>query len=131
MATSGSTSGQDDAAVLSAEDQRYRAVVEGDLAALEELFADELSYAHSTGEVDTKASYLEKLRSRYYVYSRIDHPADRVAVVGDCATVVGRMVADLEVQGRPKQLDQLALAVWTRARGPWQLLAFAPTPIPR
>lgn len=117
--------------MLAAEDRRYRAVVDGDLAVLEELFADELSYAHSSGDVDTRETYLEKLRTRYYVYRRIDHPVDRVVLVGDCALVVGRMVADLEVQGRPKQLDQLALAVWTRARGPWQLLAFAPTPLPR
>src|SRR5919202_1419225 len=105
--------GQDRDEVLDAEDRRYRAVVEGDLAALDGLFAGELSYTHSTGEVDTKDTYLEKLRSGYYVYRRIDHPVDRVSVVGDCATVLGRMVADLEVQGRPKQLDQLALAVWT------------------
>jgi ketosteroid isomerase-like protein len=125
------TSGQDERAVLAAEDRRYQALVAGDLDALEEVFADELSYTHSSGAVDTKASYLEKLRTGYYVYQRIDHPVDRVSVVGDCAIVVGRMIADLEVQGSPKHLDNLALAVWTRARGPWQLLAFAPTPIPR
>ncbi|MGZ4604299.1 MAG: nuclear transport factor 2 family protein [Kineosporiaceae bacterium] len=117
----------DEAAVLAAEDRRYRAVIEGDLAALEEMLADELSYTHSNGSVDTKDSYLEKLRTRYYVYDRVDHPVDRVAVVGDCAIVVGRMVADIHVQGTPKHLDNLVLVVWTRARGDWQLLGFAPT----
>lgn len=125
MTTNGMTT--DEKAVLEAEDRRYRALVEGDLATLEEMFADELSYTHSSGDVDTKATYLEKLRTRYYVYNHAEHPVDRVSVVGDCAIVVGRMVADIEVQGRPKHLDNLALVVWTRARGAWQLLAFAPT----
>ena len=43
---------------------------------------------------------------------------------------VGRMTADLDVDGTPRTIDNLALAVWTRASGHWQLLAYAPTPLP-
>ncbi|MBW8767290.1 MAG: nuclear transport factor 2 family protein, partial [Geodermatophilales bacterium] len=104
-------------AVLAAEDRRYQAMIDADLAALDELCADELSYAHSSGARDTKSEYLEKVRSGYYVYQRIDHPVERVEVVGDAAIVVGRMTADLLVQGTPKSIDNLALAVWTRSSG--------------
>jgi hypothetical protein len=118
-------------AVLAAEDSRYRAMLAADLSSLDEQFADGLSYAHSSGARDTKAEYLEKLRRGYYVYRRIDHPVDRVEVVGDTAIVVGRMTADLDVDGVPKTIDNLALAVWTRNAGAWRLLAYAPTPLPR
>jgi hypothetical protein len=121
----------DDAAVLAAEDRRYRAMVETDLATLDLLLDDRVSYAHSSGVRDTKAEYLEKIESGYYDYARIDHPVERVDVVGDTALVVGRMTADLTVQGRPKTLDVLALAVWTRATGDWQLIGYASTPLPR
>jgi len=117
-------------AVLAADDRRYQAMIDADLAALDELCADELSYAHSSGARDTKSEYLEKVRSGYYVYQRIDHPVERVEVVGDAAIVVGRMTADLLVQGTPKSIDNLALAVWTRASGGWRLLAYAPTTLP-
>ena len=117
-------------AVLAAEQRRYRAMQDADLATLDEVCADELSYAHSSGVRDTKSEYLGKVRSGYYVYRRIDHPVERVAVVGDTAVVVGRMTADLDVDGVPKTIDNLALAVWTRASGQWQLLAYAPTPPP-
>ena len=117
-------------AVLAAEDRRYRAMLAGDVATLDEVCADSLSYAHSSGVRDTKSDYLGKLRSGYYVYRRIDHPVDRVEVVGDTAIVVGRMTADVEVQGTPKTIDNLALAVWTRASGAWRFLAYAPTSPP-
>jgi ketosteroid isomerase-like protein len=117
-------------AVLAAENRRYRAMQDADLAALEELCADGLSYAHSSGARDTKDEYLGKVRSGYYVYRRIDHPVERVEVVGDTAIVVGRMTADIDVQGVPKTIDNLALAVWTRASGGWRLLAYAPTSLP-
>ena len=121
---------EDVRAVLGAEDRRYQAIQDADTAALDALCADELSYAHSSGARDTKDQYLEKVRSGYFVYRRIDHPVERVAVVGDTALVVGRMTADLDVDGRPKRIDNLALAVWTRATGQWQLLAYAPTSLP-
>jgi hypothetical protein len=121
---------EDVRAVLAAEDRRYRAMLDADLATLDEVCADELSYAHSSGARDTKREYLGKVRSRYYVYLRIDHPVERVEVVGDTAIVVGRMTADLEVEGVRKTIDNLALAVWTRVSGQWRLLAYAPTALP-
>ena len=114
-------------AVLAAEDRRYRAMTEADLPALEQLLAPELSYAHSSGVRDSRDEYLAKLRSGYYVYRRIEHPVERVAVAGDGAIVVGRMTADVDVDGVPKTIDNLALAVWTRAGGSWQLLGYAST----
>ena len=121
---------EDVRAVLAAEDRRYKAMQDGDLATLDELCADELSYTHSSGTRDTKAEYFAKVGSGHYVYRRIDHPVERVEVLGDTAVVVGRMTADIEVQGVPKTIDNLALAVWTRASGDWRLLAYAPTSLP-
>ena len=122
--------GDDVQAVLAAEDRRYRAMVDGDLDALEQLLADGLCYTHSSGTRDTKDQWLAKLRSRHYVYRRAEHPVDRVEVTGDTAVVVGRMTALVDVAGVPKTIDNLALAVWTRAGGSWRLLAYAPTALP-
>jgi ketosteroid isomerase-like protein len=116
--------------VLATEDERYRAMVDGDLTTLDRLLADEVSYAHSSGVRDTKDQYLAKLRSGYYDYHRIDHPVERVEVLGDTAIVVGRMTADLTVDGTRKTIDNLALAVWTRTDAGWRLLGYAPTPLP-
>jgi ketosteroid isomerase-like protein len=117
-------------AVLAAEDRRYAAMIDADLPALDELCADELSYAHSSGARDTKAEYFAKIESGYYVYHRLEHPVERVEVVGDTAIVVGRMTGDIDSDGRPKHLDSLALAVWARTATGWRLLAYAPTSPP-
>ena len=117
--------------MLAAEDRRYDALFGPDLPALERLFHDRLSYAHSSGVRDTKAEYLAKIESGYYIYRRMDHPVERVDVVGDTVVVVGRMTADLDVAGTPKTIDNLALAVWTKDGGEWRLLAYASTPLPR
>ena len=120
----------DMATVLAAEDRRYQAMIDTDLDTLERMLDDRLSYAHSSGARDTKDEYLAKVRSGYYDYLRADHPVERVEVVGDTAIVVGRMTCDLTVQGTPKTIDNLALAVWARVGGDWRLLAYAPTTLP-
>ena len=121
-------SAEDD--VLAAEDRRYEALLGPDLPTLERLFHDRLSYAHSSGVRDTKDQYLEKIRNGYYDYARIDHPVERVDVLGDTVVVIGRMTADLTVQGTQKTIDNLSLAVWTKDSGDWQLIAYASTPLP-
>lgn len=121
-------SAEDD--VLAAEDRRYEALLGPDLPTLERLFHDRLSYAHSSGVRDTKDQYLEKIRNGYYDYARIDHPVERVDVLGDTVVVIGRMTADLTVQGTQKTIDNLSLAVWTKDSGEWQLIAYASTPLP-
>ena len=50
------------------ESRRYRAMCEADAKTLEELLADSLVYTHSYGGADTKASYLDGIRSKKWQY---------------------------------------------------------------
>ena len=49
--------------VLEADAGRVKALLENDFVALEALLGDDLTYVHSNGHLDTKASYIEGLRS--------------------------------------------------------------------
>src|SRR3712207_8534350 len=110
MAATGTSDTEAEQAVLAAEDRRYQAMQDGDLATLDELCAEELSYAHSSGGRDTKREYLDGVGSGHFVYHRVEHPVERVEVYGDTAVVIGRMIAELDVRGTPRRLDNYALA---------------------
>ena len=74
---------RDDAAIdeiKGLEDRRYRAMLAGDAAVLDELCSDDLIYTHSKADYDDKRSYLHKVGTRYFT-SEITHPADRILVV--------------------------------------------------
>jgi 3-hydroxyisobutyrate dehydrogenase-like beta-hydroxyacid dehydrogenase/ketosteroid isomerase-like protein len=112
------------------EDRRFDAMVAGDFDGFAKLAHPDLAYTHSTGDTDTLESYMEKCRAGFYTYHRIDHPVERITVVGDTAIVVGEMHADLTAGGVQKTLANRSLAVWVRSGGDWKLLGYQPTVIP-
>jgi len=114
------------------EERRYAAMIAGDIAALEALLSDRLAYTHSNAEIDTKQSYLEKVKSGHFDYKEITRPKEEIVVNGDTALVVGRMVARLILDHKTERhLDNLSLAVWSKESGGWKLMAYQPTVIPK
>ena len=111
------------------EDRRYRAMLTGDVAALNDLCSDDLIYTHSKADYDNKRSYLHKVGTRYFTYLEITHPADRILVLEGAALVTGRMTATVLVEGTIVHVDNRYLAVWVREHGVWKFVAYQPTPI--
>jgi ketosteroid isomerase-like protein len=117
-------------AVLALENERYAAMLAGDADALDRLLSNRLVYVHSTGGRDTKAEYLDRVRSGFFVYETIDHPVEVIIVAGGAAVVVGAMNARVQRDGKLVDLRNSVCAVWAGEDGTWRLVAFAPTPQP-
>lgn len=117
--------GDADARDVAAAAERLRQLMLApDAAALDALLHERLSYGHSAGKVDTKASLIQSLLTRSSAFARIDVGQQSVAVVGDVAHVRHVFDADTVPQGRPAAKVHLqVLGVWLRTPGGWQLLA--------
>ena len=114
-------------AILSAEADRYRAMVDGDVDALRSMCDPGLRYVMSFGEIETLESWLEKIKDGRYRYDRIEHPVERVEIRGDLAVVSGRMHVFGEAEGALVTLSTLTTAVLTRDASSWRLLIFHAT----
>jgi hypothetical protein len=110
------------------EEQRYRAMLRADLATLERLLDDALTYTHSNGIIDTKASYLAGVRDKVWEYKDIVRQNERVVVRENCALVFCRLQIDVSVRGTPKKVDSNALAVWIGDGQQCRLLAVHSSP---
>jgi hypothetical protein len=115
--------------VLALEEQRYGAMLRADVATLEHLLDDALTYTHSNGVVDTKASYLAGVRDKLWEYNSIAPENERVVVRGSCALVFCRLRIDLSVRGLPKKVDSNVLAVWVQEGQQCGLLAVHSSPV--
>lgn len=110
--------------------ERVRATMAGDVDALSAVFADDLRYTHGSASVDTKAQYLNNLRSGMYVYQGFTNISREFRVMGDVVLVNGDMRIDVTVKGTPKVVMSRYLAVWFRQAGAWRMVSWQSTPIP-
>jgi ketosteroid isomerase-like protein len=111
------------------EKRRYAAMLASDVAALDAMLDDRLVYAHSLGDRDGKASYLDKVRSRVFVYHEVHHTSDSIIASGDCAVVAGTMRAKASVGSELRAINNSSLAVWMKTGGTWRFVAYQPTPL--
>lgn len=111
------------------EDQRYRAMCEGDAQTLDKLLADSLVYTHSYGGADGKASYLDGVRAKKWVYRKIERPKEDIQIHGDCAVVTGQIRIELLSDGKLKTLNSAYTNVWIKGAKGWQMVAWQSTPL--
>jgi len=112
------------------ESKRYRAMCEADAKTLDELLADSLVYTHSYGGADSKASYLDGIRSKKWQYQAVERPIEDIQVHGDCAVVTGQVRIELLSSGQSKKLNSRFTNVWVKGRQGWQMVAWQSTPLP-
>jgi hypothetical protein len=116
--------------VLALEEQRYAAMLAGDVVTLERLLDDKLTYTHSSGVVDTKATYIAGVRDKVWEYKAIAREDERVVVGGNCALVFCRLRIELLVRGAPRKVDSKALAVWVQDKERCRLIAVHSSAVP-
>ena len=105
-------------------------MVSNDLITLDRVLADDLLYTHSSALVDTKASYLESLRSGTVRYLSAERQQEATRVYGDVVVINGRMKAHILVNGAERTVDNVFSCVWAKKTEGWQLVNWSSTPIP-
>jgi uncharacterized protein (TIGR02246 family) len=118
------------AAVTAAHDARIAATIKGDLAALGALMTDDLTYTHSSGVTETKAEFLDGLKTGKYLYKSIEAPTRRVRVHGDAAIVSGPAHIVIEPGGKRTELDLYFTEIYVREGGKWRMALWQSTRLP-
>ena len=116
--------------VRAADAERVRALLANDFAALEALLGDDLTYVHSNGMLDTKASYIGSLRSGASRYLTMDMSDVSVrALGGDVALLNAKFEARVLVRGSEVNPKPRVMIVYVKRDGRWQMVAWQSTPI--
>ncbi|MFT7572877.1 MAG: ketosteroid isomerase-like protein [Paracoccaceae bacterium] len=113
------------------EERRYAAMLAGDAEVLEELLHPDLAYMHSTGELESKQSYLDTLRAGTSSYKAIRYDQQTIRIHDNTGLVFHHLEADVVFEGIERHLDNRLLAVWVCDEGHWRMLALQSGPVPR
>ena len=113
----------DEAAVGKAIDDLTKAMIAADKAKLEALTADQLSYGHSSGKVETKAEFVAAIADKKTIFKSITLSNPSVAVVGNNAIARHIFAAEVEAGGQASSPKIGVMQVWVKDGGGWKLLA--------
>lgn len=115
----------DDLAAVHA--RRFEAMVGGDLDALRELLADDLTYSHSNGKVETKDEFLAALESgalRYLEIASAGESVIRRYGDGTVGVITGPARVRVRIGEREGEVTLVYTSVYVLRDGRWQLVAW-------
>lgn len=115
---------------LQAEDARYEAQIANDFEALDALLGKDLVYFHSSTVQDTKASFIQSLRSGKVVYRSMERSGTKVRIFGNVAIITGKAVFEVTARGKDRTLDLLFHSVWVRRDAGLQFVSWQATLLP-
>ena len=110
-------------AVKKAEMSWAQAIVAQDYDALNKVLADDLSYAHSDGHRDTKASYIDSLKTGKQKYEKADPEDMAVKIYGNTAVLTEKLRLISETNGKKSEPTLSVLHVYVKRGEGWQLVA--------
>ena len=123
--TSSAMPAAESVAVAAAAEKLRLAMIDPTADNLGAVVAEDLSYGHSGGKVDTKASFIADLLSGAsdFVTITITDQTIRVVDGGNVAIVRHTLAADSNDNGKPGKVLIKILGVWQKQAGQWKMVA--------
>lgn len=116
--------------VLKLEQDRYAAMLAGDIDALRGMLDNELGYIHSSGELDSLDVYLAGLQNGDMSYNQLIPTELKATQLGDRAVLIdGKLHLDAIVGGVPRKRDNRTTSIWVRRDEGWRLIRFHAVPM--
>ena len=116
-------------AVRAADASRLKAFIAADRTALTALLGDDLTYTHSSGRLDGKATIIDAITSGKTQYHSILPEDVLVRLYGDVAVLSGRAAVNVTSDGQLLDLKLRFTSVYVKRDGRWQFVAWQSTRI--
>lgn len=117
------TNANDLALATDLEERRRVAMLASDVHRLQALLDDSLIYLHSTGQRDSRASFLSKLAEGQLQYDLLSFQLSSAVSTDKFLLAQGGMEARIRVDGVERQVKSCYEAVWMNASDAWVCIA--------
>jgi hypothetical protein len=112
--------------VITLEKQRFAAMMNKDTLFLRQVLADDLIYSHTSGEIDTKESFIRTIATGRLIYKKMDWQGAEVRAYKNTVILNGRMQISLGNNKDDKILELVIkyLDVYRKSGKSWKLVAW-------
>jgi hypothetical protein len=113
----------DEAGVAQAVEAFRTAMLTNDRAQFEVLCAEQMSYGHSAGKIQTKAEFIAEATNGKSTWKSLEFSDVKNSVVGGNAISRFTLSGEIEIEGKPTPVKIGVLMVWQKEATGWKLLA--------
>jgi len=113
----------DEQVIRKLDNERIQAQIHADVAALEQIYADDFIGVGPTGTVRTKPQVISDFTSGDLRFQSITTDDVRVRVYGNAAVETGRSTMNGQERGNAVPRDTRFTRVWVKHQGRWRLVA--------
>jgi hypothetical protein len=122
--------GEAEQAVLQAQDHRFALTAGGDLDELAGMLTDDMTYTHSSAAMDTKATFLDSLRSGRVRYVSIEPEERSVRMYGDAGVIQGVAHVLVKVPDRDIDVRLRFTELYVKQDSQWKMALWHSTKVP-
>jgi hypothetical protein len=115
--------------VRAAEQQRFDAMMKQDVAALDTLLDEDLTYVHTGGELQSKSEFIDLIRSKGLVYESIAPSEIHVSMHEGMAIVTGLSQMRVRSATGSSSFQIRFTEAYIRREGRWLLTAWEATKV--
>ena len=116
--------------VLAAHERRLAATLAGDAGALDSMMTDDLTFMHPDATVETKAQFIEAVRSKRYQYKSLTDESRQVRVHDKTGIVSGVSRIVLTVGGQEIDVRVAFTELWVKKGKTWRMVLWQATQAP-
>jgi len=114
---------KDETLVAAAVEKLRTAMISGNKADLESVLSNDLTYAHSSGKIQSKEVFVEEISTKKSNFLTIELSKQSISITGDVAIVSHQLNATTNDGGKPAAPHLNIVLVWKKTKGEWKLIA--------
>jgi len=99
------------------------ALLSKDSTSLSVLLADDISYGHSSGLIQTKSQLIRDVMSGFQEYKSIEPSDLNVRIYDNTGIATLKLKVNLNFGGKPMDLNLIATLTWVKINNEWKLVA--------
>jgi ketosteroid isomerase-like protein len=108
--------------VMTAMEAWRHAMMKKDGAALGRVYHSDLSYGHSSGQIETRPEAVKHMVDTKTDYTEVDLTDTKVKINGNMALVHGKVHFKQVNAGQPTDVNLVVLHVWLKGPQGWQMI---------
>ena len=109
--------------VANAVEKLRKAMIDGNKEELESIASDKLSYGHSSGIVEGKTEFVDKIVSGKSDFVTIELKDQAISISGKTAVIRHKLNATTNDNGKPGEVHLSILLIFQKVKKEWKLLA--------